>query len=312
MPPSNDKPPTNAKASVLIVDNTPANIQVLAEALASDYRVRVASQGTKALEIACSADPPDLILLDVMMPEMDGYQVCQQLKADERTSSIPIIFVTAKSGIEDETYGLNLGAVDYINKPFHLPVVRARVKAHINLKLKTDLLENLVQIDGLTYIPNRRRFDQVFAQEWARMGRDQQPLALAMIDVDHFKAYNDHYGHGAGDDCLRQVAAALQRSLQRPADLAARYGGEEFVLLLPNTDGPGACTIAERARCAVAAADLPHAHSPTAGHVTVSIGIAAMDVPDGDPQRLLAAADQALYQAKREGRDRCCTAHSPS
>ncbi|WP_462322541.1 diguanylate cyclase [Halochromatium sp.] len=301
----------NAKASVLIVDNTPANIQVLAEALTADYRVRVASQGAKALEIARSTDPPDLILLDVMMPEMDGYQVCQQLKADERTNGIPVIFVTAKSGIEDEAHGRDLGTVDYINKPFHLPVVRARVKAHINLKLKTDLLENLAQIDGLTYIPNRRRFDQLFAQEWARMGRENKPLALSMIDVDHFKAYNDHYGHGAGDDCLRQVAAALQRTLQRPADLAARYGGEELVLVLPNTNGPGACTIAERARLEIAAAGLAHAYSPTADHITVSIGVAAAEVPAGDPQRLLAAADQALYQAKRDGRNRCCTAPCP-
>lgn len=302
----------NAKASVLIVDDTPANIQVLAEALTSDYRVRVASQGSKALEIARSADPPDLILLDVMMPEIDGYQVCQQLKADENTSSIPVIFVTAKSGLEDEAHGLNLGAVDYINKPFQLPVVRARVKTHINLKLKTDLLENLAQIDGLTHIPNRRRFDQVFAQEWARMAREKQPLALAMIDVDYFKAYNDHYGHGAGDDCLRQVAAALQRSLNRPADLVARYGGEEFVLLLPNTDAPGGLTIAERARLEVVAAGLAHAHSQIAGQITVSIGIAVAEVPDGDPQRLLAAADQALYQAKRGGRNRCCTAPCPA
>lgn len=306
MPPTNDNHPMKAQACVLIVDNTPANIRVLAEALTADYRIRVASQGAKALEIARSTDPPDLILLDVMMPQMDGYEVCQQLKADARTSHIPVIFVTAKSSIEDETYGLSLGAVDYIGKPFHLPIVRARVKTHINLKLQTDLLENLAQLDGLTYIPNRRRFDQLFAQEWTRMSRELTPLALAMIDVDHFKAYNDHYGHGAGDDCLRQVASALQRTLQRPADLAARYGGEEFVLLLPNTDGPGACTIAERARSEIAAADLPHAHSPTAGHITVSIGVAVAEIPDGDRQRLLSAADQALYQAKREGRDRCC------
>ncbi|NBC46604.1 MAG: diguanylate cyclase [Gammaproteobacteria bacterium] len=292
-------------ASVLIVDNTPANIQLLAEALKADYRVRVATQGTKALEIARSADPPDLILLDVMMPGMDGYQVCQQLKADQATSSIPVIFVTAKSSIEDEAFGLDVGAVDYINKPFHIPVVRARVKTHLSLKLKTDLLENLAQLDGLTNIPNRRRFDLLFEQEWARLGRDQQPLALAMIDVDHFKAYNDHYGHGAGDNCLRQVAAVLRRALHRPADLVARYGGEEFVLMLPNTDAQGGCTIAERARHAVAEAGLPHADSQTADHVTVSIGVAAAAAPIGDRALLLEAADQALYQAKRDGRNRC-------
>jgi diguanylate cyclase (GGDEF)-like protein len=293
------------QASVLIVDDMPANIQLLAEVLKSDYRVRVASQGDKALEIACSDSPPDLILLDIMMPGMDGYEVCQRLKADEKTNAIPVIFVTAKSGADDEAYGLNLGAVDYITKPFHLPVVRARVKTHVNLKLKTDLLEDLALVDGLTYIPNRRRFDQALEQEWARACRERFPLALAMLDVDHFKAYNDHYGHGAGDDCLRRVADALKHTMQRPSDMVARYGGEEFALLMPNTDGSGACTIAERARLAVAESGLPHAYSPTAEHVTISIGVAAAHPRAGAAEPLLLSADQALYQAKHSGRNRC-------
>lgn len=293
-----------SNASVLIVDDVPANIQLLAEALKSDYRLRIANHGAKALEIANSETPPDLILLDIMMPGIDGYEVCQTLKENPRTSNIPIIFVTAKSDVDDEAYGLNLGAVDYIPKPFHLPVVRARVKTHVNLKLKTDLLEELALIDGLTYIPNRRRFDQLLAQEWSRARREGQSLAVAMIDVDHFKAYNDHYGHGAGDDCLRQVASAIKASLQRPGDTVARYGGEEFVLLLPNTDDQGALATAERVRAAVFDKNLPHAHSPAADRVSISLGVASTIPDSGEPEALLKAADEALYKAKRAGRNR--------
>ncbi|MBK5971268.1 MULTISPECIES: diguanylate cyclase domain-containing protein [Thiorhodovibrio] len=292
-----------SNASVLIVDDVPANIQLLAEALKSDYRLRIANHGAKALEIVNSETPPDLILLDIMMPGIDGYEVCQKIKENPRTSNIPIIFVTAKSDVDDEAYGLNLGAVDYIPKPFHFPVVRARVKTHVNLKLKTDLLENLALIDGLTFIPNRRRFDQLLIQEWDRARRESQSLALAMIDVDHFKAYNDHYGHGAGDDCLRKLAGALKRSLQRPGDVVARYGGEEFVLLLPNTDESGACATAKRASDAVSEMKLPHERSGTADHVTISIGIAATHPQNGGQEALLKAADDALYDAKGAGRN---------
>ncbi|WPL18732.1 Bacteriophytochrome cph2 [Thiorhodovibrio winogradskyi] len=292
------------QASILIVDDVPANIQLLAEALKSEYRIRVANHGSKALEIARSDQPPDLILLDIMMPGMDGYEVCQKLKSDPATSAIPIVFVTAKTSVDDEAYGLDLGAVDYIPKPFHLPVVRARVKTHINLKLKTDLLEELALIDGLTYIPNRRRFDQLLEQEWLRARREQHWLALVMLDVDHFKAYNDNYGHGAGDDCLREVANAIKNSLQRPGDAIARYGGEEFVLLLPNTDQAGARATAERARAAVFTRNLPHAHSDTADRVTVSLGVAATQPDSNKPNALLKAADNALYEAKRSGRNR--------
>ncbi len=294
-----------ANPSVLIVDDVSTNIQILAEALKADYRIRVANHGAKALEVAFSEQPPDLILLDIMMPEMDGYEVCQALKENPKTNTIPVIFVTAKNSVEDEAYGLNIGAVDYITKPFHLPIVRARVKTHINLKLKTNLLEQLALIDGLTYIPNRRRFDQLLQQEWERAVREKQPLALAMLDVDYFKLYNDNYGHGAGDDCLRQVARALQQALKRPADTIARYGGEEFALLIPNTDSEGALVIAERAREAVIAQQLKHEYSQIADYVSVSIGLAATHPqPSAQADSLLRAADDALYVAKANGRNR--------
>jgi len=299
--------PATERASILIVDDAPANIQVLANALKGDYRIRVANSGARAIEVA-RATQPDLILLDVMMPELDGYEVCRRLKDDPSTSHIPVIFVTARNETQDEMRGLDLGAVDYITKPIELPILNARVRTHVNLKLKTDLLEQLALLDGLTCIPNRRRFDQQIQQEWQRARRERNPLALVMIDVDDFKRYNDHYGHGAGDECLRRVARALSETLNRPADLLARYGGEEFALLLPNTDAEGACRIAERCRAAISALQLPHAASSVGPVVSISLGVAATQAPMPSARDLVEEADRALYQAKQAGRNRVATA----
>ena len=297
------------KPIVLITDDVAANIQILAEALKADYRIRIASCGEDALRLAQLSPQPDLVLLDVMMPEMDGYEVCRRLKNEEATKNIPIIFVTARDDVQDEEKGLRLGAVDYIVKPYHLPVVRARVHNHVVLKQKTDLLEKLAMIDGLTGIPNRRNFDERLELEWRRALRDQQPLALVMADVDHFKSYNDHYGHGAGDICLHNVARALLVSLSRPGDIVARYGGEEFVALLPETDLAGAHQVAERMRRQVMSLNLPHEGSDAA-LLTISLGYTALstfDRPAQSVQSLLAEADAGLYQAKQEGRNRTCT-----
>ncbi len=300
---------TQGKSSVLIVDDMPINIQVLAEALREDYRVRVAASGPKALALAESQDPPDIVLLDIMMPGMDGYEVCRRLKSNPQTMGIPVIFVTAKGATEDEALGLNLGAVDYISKPFSIPVVKARVRTHLQLKLRTDLLEQLSMLDALTGIANRRSFDQSLEREWGRSQRTGSLLGVVMLDIDHFKAYNDNYGHGAGDECLRRVAQALQSVVQRPLDLVARYGGEEFVALLPETEPTGTALLAERFRGAVAEQHLPHAFSPVAPQVTVSVGHASRAAVNGEtPQALVAAADQALYRAKAEGRNRVVAA----
>jgi diguanylate cyclase (GGDEF)-like protein len=291
---------------ILIVDDTPANIQILAEALNGDYRIRFATSGAAALDLARAPDKPDLILLDVLMPGMDGYQICRLLQEDPATRNIPIIFVTAKTGVSDQSYGFSIGAVDYITKPFELAIVRSRVRTHVNLKRKTELLEQLASVDGLTGIPNRRRFDETLQREWRRAARHQSSLALLMIDVDHFKAFNDHYGHGAGDRCLQKVAGALMASLFRPGDFLARYGGEEFAILLPECAVEGARTVAERSSAKVEALGIPHAaDSSGAGHVTVSVGCAAL-VPHSnkDPSALLDAADRWMYLAKQEGRNR--------
>jgi len=293
---------------ILIVDDTPTNIQVLAEALRADYHVKVATGGKAALAIANNPESrPDLILLDVMMPEMDGYEVCRRLKQDPATQNIPVIFVTAKNDVTDEEQGLRLGAMDYIVKPFRLAIVKARVQNHINLKMKTDQLESLALVDGLTGIPNRRRFDEALDPEWKRALRNGTPLAVIMADIDYFKAYNDNYGHGAGDQCLKAVAKTLANSLSRPSDIMARYGGEEFIAMMPDTDAEGAHLLAERWRAKVAALALPHPFSGAADHITISVGYASLKPVQGrSPAELLDLADKMLYQAKEQGRNRVC------
>ncbi|MBS1187112.1 MAG: response regulator receiver modulated diguanylate cyclase [Burkholderiaceae bacterium] len=295
------------KPSVMIVDDTPANIRVLAESLRRDYRIRVATSGREALDLIAHVGPPDLLLLDVMMPEMDGYEICRRLKSAPETRNVPVIFVTARAEAADEEYGLKLGAVDYIVKPFHLPIVTARVRNHIELKQKTDLLESLAMLDGLTGIPNRRRFDQTLADEWLRARRDGERLSLLILDIDHFKEYNDHFGHAGGDRCLTKVAEALAQGVNRAGDLVARYGGEEFIALLPDTDADGAREVAARFRETVELLALPHPLSRAASHVTISVGFATLTpASGGGAETLLKLADTMLYRAKEQGRNRIC------
>ncbi|MGM0675940.1 MAG: diguanylate cyclase domain-containing protein [Pseudomonadota bacterium] len=297
---------SETRATVLIVDDQPTNIHALASLLKADYRILTATRGEKALELSQGEQAPDLILLDIVMPDMDGYETCRRLKDNETTRSIPVIFVTALDHDKDEEQGLNLGASDYISKPFNPAIVRARVRNQVNLKLKTDMLEKISLQDGLTEIPNRRYFDQKLAEEWARSSRNDQSLALLMVDIDQFKPFNDHYGHGAGDECLRRVAQALRRVPTRATDLVARYGGEEFVVLLPETDTRGAQHVAQAMLEAVRSLEVTHDYSDVAPHVTISIGgaIQSRQHPKPSAEDLKKAADTALYQAKTNGRNR--------
>ncbi|HQN19877.1 MAG TPA: PleD family two-component system response regulator [Syntrophobacteraceae bacterium] len=291
------------RQTVLIVDDAPANIELLSEVLESEYEVLFALSGEDGLNIAFE-EAPDLILLDIVMPQMDGYEVCARLKADPRTQTIPVIFVTAMDLEEDETKGLALGAIDYITKPIRPPIVRARVRNHLELKRYRDLLERLTTTDGLTGIANRRRFDAFLESEWSRARRSQKPLSLIMLDIDFFKAFNDHYGHLAGDDCLRQVAQCLDGRVRRPADLVARYGGEEFACLLPETNAMGAATMAKRFLESMNELNIPHAYSEAADHVTLSMGVATIIPLIGQPSsELVRRADQLLYEAKQNGRN---------
>jgi len=290
------------KARLLVVDDQPINIRVLSHIFADQYQVFMATGGQQALDF-CHQSPPDLVLLDIVMPGMDGYEVCAALKADPATRDIPVIFVTAHTDAAQETQGLEVGAVDFISKPVNPAVVRARVKTQLTLKFQSDLLRQLVFLDGLTGVFNRRYFDQQLNIEMARAVRAQSPLSLIMLDVDFFKRFNDHYGHQAGDDCLRQVAQTLKESLRRPADLVARYGGEEFACILPETGFEDAMAMANELEVTIRKKAIAHANSDAASVVTISLGVAGLIAgTSGDANSLLALADAQLYLAKHSGR----------
>ena len=287
---------------VLIVDDEPANIHVLAEALAGLYEVRFATEGARALELAI-ANPPDVILLDVVLPGIDGFELLRRLKDAPETRHVPVIFVTAMDQSSDEEHGLLLGAVDYVTKPIRPAIVRARVRTHIELKTQRDLLEQRALIDGLTGIANRRRFDEELDQRWRVAQRTAASLNLMLIDVDHFKQYNDSYGHGAGDECLRRVAHAIQANFSRAGELAARYGGEEFGVIWPGDSGT--VPVARLLR-AVRELHIPHRASSAAQFVTISAGVIEV-VPGStfEARQALEEADKLLYAAKQGGRNRC-------
>lgn len=289
---------------ILVVDDELLNIEVMSGTLEDLGEVLFATNGAEAIDL-CLREKPDIIILDIMMPEMDGFEVCRRLKQMPETSSIPIIFATAMTDNTDEAKGFEIGAVDYISKPIVAPVVVARVKNHLQLKQYRDHLENIAFIDGLTGIPNRRSFDQHIRAEWQRGVRSASELSLLLIDIDHFKQYNDTYGHQAGDACLAVVAKALSSSVHRPGDLVARYGGEEFVCILPATNIEGASAIGTTLREAVNYLKIPHKSSSVCNHVTISIGGASI-MPDqsSDIGDLIGAANAMLYKAKSEGRDR--------
>lgn len=285
---------------LLAVDDEPVNLRVIVDALGADYRVRTASSGAQALKIA-AVEPPDLVLLDVKMPGMDGYEVCRRLKGDADMQDIPIVFVTTLSDEHHETRGLEAGAVDYIAKPVRSRVLRARVRAHLYVKGKQDRFAALSRVDALTGIANRRRFDEALRVEWRRNLRARSPLALVMCDIDRFKSFNDAHGHVAGDRCLRRVAHAIAEAMRRPSDLAARFGGEEFAALLSDTDRDGARRVAEAIREGVARSN----RSVPEPAVTISCGVACV-VPSvaSTPASLLERADACLYGAKTSGRNR--------
>jgi len=297
---------SHGKPRLLVVDDQPINIQVMYQAFAGDYQVFMATNGEQALAI-CKNNPPDLVLLDVVMPGMDGFEVCTRLKADAATSHIPVIFVTAHNDASEETHGLSVGAVDFIAKPVNPAVVRARVKTHLMLKFQSDVLRKLVFLDGLSGVFNRRYFDQQISIEWGRSVRGNSPLSLILLDVDYFKLYNDHYGHQAGDDTLRLIAVTLKSALRRPADLVARYGGEEFACVLPETSFEDAMNLAGELERKVREKAIPHATSPVNKVVTVSLGVATREGnTDGDAPLLIGLADNQLYNAKHTGRGRVC------
>jgi len=413
------------KPAILIVDDAPDNISLLrAMMLRQGYQTFIATSGERALEIAQRIQP-DLVLLDVVMPGLDGLETCRRLKAQPATSGIPVIFMSARGETEDIVAGFDIGAADYIPKPLRMEEVCARVRAQLRLssgsdaqkeqadrlrmivdsmdqgllivercgriqyanpscdrylgyaaeqlvgrsladlvaqqdsyadgcsameaighgtrevlirhrdgglramdltmtpmhaadglfvallhdithhKQSEDALQRAAMLDPLTKIANRRHFDAFLEKEWQRAIRNAQPLSLVVLDVDHFKLYNDTLGHAAGDLCLQKVAQALEAHALRPTDLAARYGGEEFVLLFAETPGAAAARLAEAIRTTVEALHLPNPRSPTSPYITVSVGVATI-VPTQLDQidQLFVCADRAMYAAKGGGRNR--------
>jgi diguanylate cyclase (GGDEF)-like protein len=307
-------------ARILIVDDDPNAIQLLGKILADVGTLRFATNGKDALRLAREVTP-DLILLDAEMPGMSGFQIFETLKRESALADVPVIFVTSHSEPGFEVSALEMGAADFIAKPFRSSLVLARVRTPLRLKQLSDELRRIATIDGLTGVANRRQFDESLEREWGGARRAGDPISLLLVDVDHFKLYNDRYGHPKGDDALRRVAQAIASSCLRATDLVARCGGEEFMVLLPKTSRNGAEHAAQRILDAVEALRIVHQDSPTTHQLTVSVGIACYDDASacwektgpehrlgGDlhPGRaatdLVLAADKALYSAKHAGR----------
>jgi len=314
---------TERTPQILVVDDDPTAVMLLGRILDGTGEIIFALEAQEAMR-CIRATPPDLILLDAEMAGTDGFAMCEQLKADPATCELPIIFVTASDAPEAELRALSIGAVDFIHKPINPPVLLARVNTQLELKRRGDQLRLLSRIDALTSVANRRAFDETLALEWRRMMRQGGDISLLMIDVDHFKAYNDAHGHPAGDDCLRRIATCLSGTVHRAGDLVARYGGEEFAVILPNTAAADAQRIAEHIHTEVARLNIPHGASPAVPHVSLSAGVATLSLPciDEAPDRhnceacevqancttgwepLVMLADKALYAAKGLGRNR--------
>ncbi|MCG8685041.1 MAG: diguanylate cyclase [Desulfobacterales bacterium] len=321
------------KPCVLIVDDRPENLLTLEQVLESpEMDVIRAESGHEALEKTLDYEFA-LILLDVQMPVMDGYETATLLRGNKRTKNIPIIFVTAANKEEAHVFrGYGSGAVDYLFKPLATDVLTSKVKIFLELHNQRQLLEEktkeldakvaeletlkqeleesneklrqLSSLDGLTDLPNRRFFDETLVREWQRGRRRKTPLTLIIADIDHFKAYNDAYGHVIGDDCLKKVAMGLNKSILRDVDTIARYGGEEFAAILPETDKEGGLLIANRMLENIEKLNITHEHAPTANHVTVSLGLSTI-IPSENTNatQLIQSADRALYRAKASGRN---------
>ncbi|MGH9901603.1 MAG: diguanylate cyclase [Pyrinomonadaceae bacterium] len=291
------------KFNVLVVDDDPDKRQLLAFAMQMEgYEVRTAEDGVSGLA-AAESHQPDLIITDVMMPNMDGYEMAERLRANPQTRFIPIIIQSAARGdARDVRRGSEVGALGYMTDPTDLDLLRARARTLLDFKEHLDTCEEAAFTDHVTGLANRRRFERQLEREVTRTTRYGRQFCLLLIDIDNFKRVNDTYGHDAGDEAIRFLASALQ-SGTRGIDMAARVGGDEFAIILPETDFAKGLEVAERLRAAVAAMDVP-----VAGRITASFGLAEFPLCARDRRELYAAADAALYEAKRRGRDRVAAA----
>ncbi|MAD18594.1 MAG: diguanylate cyclase response regulator [Alteromonadaceae bacterium] len=294
-------PKTAEKARILIVDDEPINIHVLSNALNDTYNLFAVTSGREAIAF-CMTHAPDLVLMDMDMPDINGVEACKTLKEKSETHDIPIVFVTGHGDSDAEDKCWEAGGVDFLTKPVNANTLNHRIKSHLALKELTDELRRMAYQDGLTQVSNRRYFDEYLLRQQKLSQRSGSFFALLMFDIDFFKSYNDHYGHLAGDDCLRLVAKVLKQSVERPGDFVARFGGEEFAVVLPETDIAGAILVATKLLANVRELGIKHKGSPF-GVVTGSIGIAASDGSKKTLQELIDTADRRLYAAKTSGRD---------
>lgn len=317
--------PSEHAPLVLIVDDDAVSNLMLTQVLQQDgYRVLSVDNGQAALT-ACKKELPDIILMDAIMPIMNGFECCQELRSTYGLTCPPILMITGLNDSESVEFAYDVGAVDYVPKPFQWAVLRGRVRwtinAHIDhqklqqtlaqerllrqeLRLLNQQLHRLAAIDGLTGIANRRIFNETLGHEWKRLRREEAFLGLVMIDIDYFKAYNDHYGHLEGDRCLCQVAQIIQTCVRRPADLVARYGGEEFALILPHTNSEGVIHVGKMVQKQLQELAIPHAASEIKPWVTASIGVVStIPSPPNTSKSLINWADKALYEAKNNGRN---------
>ncbi len=305
------------KRTILVVDDVPVNIQLLTTYLSSvGYNVISAQDGEDALR-KLRSENPDLVLLDVMMPKMNGFQVCEQIKSDENTSFVPVIMVTALNELEDKIRGMEAGADDFISKPFNKLELLARVKSLLRIKfLNEELKEKVNQLemakeklrqlaitDGLTGLYNYRYFREQLQHELDRARRHDLNISLIMLDIDFFKHYNDTHGHPAGDVVLRTIGSLLRENI-RKIDVAARYGGEEFAVILVETDKASARVAAEKIRRIAETYPFLYAEHQPEGRLTVSMGVATFPEDGDDFESLVSTADKRLYKAKQSGRNR--------
>lgn len=318
-------PEANA-GNILIVDDTPANLRLLSRILAGQgFRVRVATGGDQALSLVQLA-LPDVILLDVMMPDMNGHEVCRHLKSDARTQAIPVLFLSALSSTADKLQAFNVGGADYITKPFQAPEVLARVRTQlaryraetelrqVNERLQAQLAEiQALQAqlreqairDSLTGLFNRRYLEETLERELLRARREACPISLIMLDIDHFKKLNDTHGHKAGDMMLQRLGEML-RTHTRGSDVACRYGGEEFVAVLPGASLEHAHQRAEQWRATFEQLRVPFGLAHL--QATLSLGVAVYPLHGATSDEVLRVADTALYMAKTEGRNQVVVA----
>ncbi len=291
--------------TIMVVDDDPVTLQFLSNTLVvQKYAVLKSQSGTEAVSMIESGSTPDLILLDIMMPHLSGFEVCRRIRHVYPASELPIVLLTERDQVTDLIEGFRVGANDYLVKPFSKYELLARIRLHLKLAS--------VNIDAVTGISNRRYFDSLLAIEWNRASRNSTSMSLIMIDIDFFKNYNDTYGHQAGDTCLRRVASTLNSTVKRAGDITARYGGEEFAIILPDTGREDAAMISEKLRRNVEDLNIPHESSAVSENITISLGYASL-IPnrESSPAYLIAMADKALYDAKRGGRNRTCASDIP-